>query len=99
MRKLKYLIASGKGAHPDHGEKESDGAEDGVYWCGARGLLGDVQAIDGHVQCGDSLAALLSLWFVCHGRDARWTRGSGEEEPVINVGPPRCRVSAVRPIW
>ena len=61
----------GKGVYPDHGEQECYGAEDGVYWCGARGFLHDVQAIDGHIQCGDSFAALLSLGLVCHGRDAR----------------------------
>ena len=63
-----HLIAKRKGAHPDHGEKDGDGAEDGVYWCGARGLLRDVEAIDGHIQGGDNPApTLLSLGFVCHG--------------------------------
>ena len=65
---LEYLIVKGKGAHSDYGEENGHGAKDGVYWCGARGLLRDAQAIDGRIQCGDNpTPILLSLGVVGHG--------------------------------
>jgi hypothetical protein len=79
---LKELIVKGKGAHPNHSEGDGHGSKDRVYWCGARGLLRDVQAVDGHIQCGDNTApTLLPLGFVCHGRGTMRTRGSDEEAP------------------
>ena len=75
---LEHLIARGKGAHPDHGEKAGNRAEDRVCWSVARGVLGEGQGIDGHIQGRDSPAAALPpLGVVCHGRDTRWLRGSG----------------------
>ena len=69
---LERLIAKEKGAHPDHGKKGGDRAEDRVYWRGTRGVLREVQDIDGRIQGGDNLPPTLSLLgIVCHGRDAR----------------------------
>ena len=48
---LKHLIAEEEGAYPDHCQKGGDGSKDGVYWGGVRGLLRDIEAIDGHIQC------------------------------------------------
>ena len=61
MCELGASVAEGRGAHPDHGEKEGHRTEDRVYWCGACSLFGDVQAIDGHIQRGDDLALALLL--------------------------------------
>ena len=67
---LERLVAKGKGAHSDHGEKGGDRPEDRVHWCGTCGVLGEVQGIDGHIRGGDNLAlALPLLGAVCHGRD------------------------------
>ena len=65
---LGRLIAKEKGAHPNHGEKGDDRAKDRVYRCGTRGVLCEVQDIDGGIQDGDNIAlALPSLGVVCHG--------------------------------
>ena len=84
------------GAHSDHGEKCGNRAKDRVYWCGTRGVLGEVQDIDGGIQGGDNLAqALPSLGAVCHGRDAgsyeEVVRGEGcGGEPIILGSSQRC---------
>jgi hypothetical protein len=69
---VEYLIVQRKGAHPDHGEKDGHGSKDRVQRRSARGLLRGIEAIDGHIQCGENPGpTLLSLGVVGHGRDVK----------------------------
>ena len=65
---LERLIAQEGGVYPDHGGRDRYRSKDRVYWCGARGLLHNIEDTDGRVQRRDGLT--LALWWlgvVCHG--------------------------------
>ena len=36
--------------YPDHCEEDTDGAKNGLGWCDARGLLCEIQSLDGYIQ-------------------------------------------------
>ena len=64
---LESLIAERNETHPDHGEKDGDGAKGGLRWCDARNLLREIEAIDCHVQCEENPVLVLRLLeFVGH---------------------------------
>ena len=70
--KLAHFVAEQEGTYPDHGENDGDGAKNGLGGCDTRDLLGEIQAIDGHVQRRENtILPLRLLGFVCHGRNAR----------------------------
>ena len=48
-----YLIAEEKETYPGRGEKDGDGAKTDLC-CVVRGLLRDIEAIDGHIQRGEN---------------------------------------------
>ena len=67
---LVYFVAE-KVTHPDHGEKDGGGTTNSLGWCDARELLGEIKAIDGHVQRGDdTVSPLRLLGFALHVQDA-----------------------------
>ena len=69
---LAHFVAKEEGTYPDHGENDGDGAKNSLGGWDTRDLLGEIQAIDGHVQRGeDTIPPLRLLGFVCHGRNAR----------------------------
>ena len=70
----KLLTTEEKETHPDHEEKDRDGAKDDVYKCGTGDLLREIQTLDGRVQGGKntvSLVRLMGLGLVCRGWNAR----------------------------
>ena len=68
---LEHLIAE-EGTHSDHGEKDYDGAKDGLCWGDAHDFLREIETIDSYVQCGENLILALGLFgFVGHGRKAK----------------------------
>ena len=66
------LIAEEKGAYPDCGEKDGDGAKNSWGWCHAQSLPPDIHHIDGYIQREENTVLILwLLGLVCHGQNAR----------------------------
>ena len=71
-----HFVAEEKETYPDRDEKNLDRIENSLDWCDTRDLLGEIQAIDGHVQRGDDTVSPFRLFgIVFHGQDARWFGG------------------------
>jgi len=67
-----HPIAAEEETYLDHGEKDADGVKNGLGWCDARGLLREIQPIDGHIQRGEGVVPpLRSFGLFRHGRNTR----------------------------
>ena len=83
---LEQILGEGEKRYPYHCEKNADRTKNYLGRCHARGILGKIHGLDGHIQHGKGIIlTFLSLGVRFHRRDSKWLRANsvGQAERTL----------------